>query len=244
VERRGRSDACARPIGRPADERPVVLRVPVRERVRRERQISLWTICGRAVRAGTDDRNGRRKQARVGRRGGLFLLVRCGRASTQLRDARSSKEERRYVSYPRLRRCSVSSEGAAGRGSDRPPETAGFVEEQRSPPELPLFVPGERADSAGALSLRHGCGVVLVRRGVVASSTACVSDASAGAPDWPCPALFWLTAENASRESAVASSEALDPTRARDSAHVWERAFPDPSAGLWPGCWQRRDCGM
>jgi hypothetical protein len=32
------------------------------------------------------------------------------------------------------------SKGAVGRGSSRPPETAGFVEEQRCPPGLPLLV--------------------------------------------------------------------------------------------------------
>jgi hypothetical protein len=59
-------------------------------------------------------------------------LVRSGRELPAGEDARLSREQRASRPVSCIGCCSYSSEGAVSRGSSRTPETAGFIEEQRS----------------------------------------------------------------------------------------------------------------
>jgi hypothetical protein len=70
----------------------------------------------------------------------LLLVVRGGRELAAGGDARLSKEQRRFGPnrVPPTTQIRPREQWAAGRAA--PPETAGFVEEQRSQPAFPLVV--------------------------------------------------------------------------------------------------------
>jgi hypothetical protein len=84
--------SCMRPA--PRDRRPVRSWIAAEAAIRGPAAAPPRTICRRAFPPGTHDRSARRKQARAGRRVGLFLLVRSERPTPQLGDARFWGESR------------------------------------------------------------------------------------------------------------------------------------------------------